>query len=191
MFNAPAFPPNGDPRTPEIIVTPNVGVIYTGHQAKVAGHGGFANDDTNVIMLLSNPHFKAKTVVSPVETTQVAPTILAALGLDPNDLQAVQIEHTQVLPEVPFSSGQLDRIVRSGILLPLRSESFNQGGRGRSILAAPAALYTLIKPSTLPLERGRPGNTRSICASENCMCERSTVAIGSRKSVVTARSRSW
>lgn len=34
----------------------------------------------------------------PAETTQVAPTILASLGLDPNDLQAVQIEGTQVLP---------------------------------------------------------------------------------------------
>jgi Type I phosphodiesterase / nucleotide pyrophosphatase len=102
LFNAPGLGPNLDPRTPDIIVAPNVGVIYTNHQAKVAEHGGFANDDTNVIMLLSNPHFKAKTVVSPVETTQVAPTIVAALGLDPNDLQAVQIEHTQVLPGVPL-----------------------------------------------------------------------------------------
>ena len=76
MFNAPGLPPNGDPRTPDIIVTPNVGVIYTGKQAKVAEHGGFANDDTNVIMLLSNPHFKPSTVISPVETMQVAPTIL-------------------------------------------------------------------------------------------------------------------
>jgi hypothetical protein len=30
MFNAPGLPPNGDPRTPDIIVEPNVGVIYTG-----------------------------------------------------------------------------------------------------------------------------------------------------------------
>ena len=34
----------------------------------------------------------------PVETTQIAPTILNLLGLDPNALQAVQIEGTQVLP---------------------------------------------------------------------------------------------
>ena len=102
MFNAPGLAPNGDPRTPDIIVTPNIGVIYTGHQAKVAEHGGFANDDTNVIMLLSNPKFHAKTITSPVETTQVAPTILTALGLDPNDLQAVKIEGTQVLPGVPL-----------------------------------------------------------------------------------------
>ncbi len=102
MFNLPGLAPNGDPRTPDIIITPNVGVVYTGHQAKVAEHGGFANDDTNVIMLLSNPKFHAKTITSPVETTQVAPTILSALGLDPNDLQAVKIEGTQVLPGVPL-----------------------------------------------------------------------------------------
>jgi hypothetical protein len=35
---------------------------------------------------------------APVETTQIAPTILQLLGLDPNALQAVQIEHTAPLP---------------------------------------------------------------------------------------------
>jgi hypothetical protein len=33
-----------------------------------------------------------------VETTQIAPTILNLLGLNPNYLQAVQIEHTATLP---------------------------------------------------------------------------------------------
>ena len=50
------------------------------------------------MMLLSNPTFTAKTITGPVETTQVAPTILWALGLDPTDLQSVQLEGTQVLP---------------------------------------------------------------------------------------------
>jgi hypothetical protein len=61
-----------------------------------------ANDDTNVIMPVSNPNFTAKTVSSFVETTQVAPTILQALGLDPNGLQAVQMEGTAVLPGLPL-----------------------------------------------------------------------------------------
>jgi len=100
MFNAPGLPPDGDPRTPDIIVTPNVGVTYSGSTAKQAEHGGFAHDDVNVIMLLSNPSFEAMTVTSPVETMQVAPTILKALGLDPASLQAVQKEGTQVLPGV-------------------------------------------------------------------------------------------
>jgi hypothetical protein len=40
--------------------------------------------------------------VSPrwVETTQIAPTIMHLLGLNPWDLQAVQREHTQVLPGI-------------------------------------------------------------------------------------------
>jgi hypothetical protein len=100
MFNAPGLPPNGDPRTPDIIVSPNVGVTYSGSHKKHAEHGGFAHDDVNVMMLLSNPHFSPRTVTSPVETAQIAPTILAALGLDPDALTAVQQEHTQVLPDV-------------------------------------------------------------------------------------------
>jgi arylsulfatase A-like enzyme len=102
LFNAPGLPPAGDPRTPDIIVTPNVGVTYSGSTKKLAEHGGVAHDDVNVMMLLSNPSFDPITVTSPVETEQIAPTILKALGLDPNQLQAVQKEHTQVLPNVPL-----------------------------------------------------------------------------------------
>jgi hypothetical protein len=98
MFNPPGLPPNGDPRTPDIIVTPNIGVTYSGSGKKLAEHGGFAHDDTNVIMLLSNPSFYPGTVTSPVETAQVAPTILAVLGFDPDKLDAVREEGTQVLP---------------------------------------------------------------------------------------------
>jgi hypothetical protein len=97
MFNPGGLPPN-DPRTPDIIVQPNVGVVYTGSTAKQAEHGGFAHDDTNVMILVSNPGFKASTVTSFVETMQVAPTILQALGLDPGSLDAVQKEGTPVLP---------------------------------------------------------------------------------------------
>ena len=35
---------------------------------------------------------------SAVETTQIAPTILRLLGLDPNALKSVRIERTQALP---------------------------------------------------------------------------------------------
>ena len=98
MFNAPGVPPNGDPRSPDIVVQPYVGVIYTGSSKKQEEHGGFAQDDTNVMLLVSNPNFAASTVTSFVETSQVAPTILEALGLDPTKLQAVQKEGTPVLP---------------------------------------------------------------------------------------------
>ncbi len=101
IYNTPGLPPN-DPRTPDIIVAPNVGVVYTGSNKKVSEHGGFAHDDTNVILLVSNPSFTASTVTSPVENMQVAPTILKALGLNPQALQAVRVEGTQVLPKIPF-----------------------------------------------------------------------------------------
>ena len=98
LFNAPGLPPNGDPRTPDILVTPNVGVTYSGSTKKLAEHGGFAHDDTNVMMLLSNPSIEPQAVYAGVETAQIAPTILAALNLDPQSLEAVQIEGTAVLP---------------------------------------------------------------------------------------------
>jgi hypothetical protein len=50
------------------------------------------------MMLVSNPSIKPATVSSFVETTQVAPTILQALGLDPTQLDAVKQEGTQPLP---------------------------------------------------------------------------------------------
>jgi arylsulfatase A-like enzyme len=95
--------PTVDPRTPDIIVTPNVGVTYSGSKAKLAEHGGFAHDDTNVIMLLSNPSFQPKTVYAGVGTAQVAPTILQALDLDPRQLYAVRVEGTPVLPDIRLS----------------------------------------------------------------------------------------
>jgi hypothetical protein len=99
MFNAPGLPSaGGDPRTPDIIVVPNVGVVYTGSTKKQSEHGGFALDDTNVMLLVSNPSLEARSITTFVETTQVAPTILRVLGLDPSKLDAVRKEGTAVLP---------------------------------------------------------------------------------------------
>lgn len=110
IFNPPGVPNNpgpccrlregGDPRTPDIVVLPNVGVVYTGNLKKQSEHGGFAWDDTNVMLLVSNPSFEARTVHSFVETAQVAPTILKLLGLDPEALDAVRQEGTPVLPSL-------------------------------------------------------------------------------------------
>ena len=96
MFGSPA----DDSRVPDIIVAPNPGVIYTGSSKKQEEHGGFSHDDTNVMLLLSNPMLGSRAVTIPVETAQVAPTILSALGLDPQRLESVKLEGTQVLPAV-------------------------------------------------------------------------------------------
>ncbi|HEX8765303.1 MAG TPA: alkaline phosphatase family protein, partial [Candidatus Acidoferrum sp.] len=116
IFNPPGVPntpgpccklrEGGDPRTPDIVVLPNVGVVYTGGDKKQSEHGGFAWDDTNVMLLVSNPHFQPRTIHSFVETAQVAPTILKILGLDPNALDAVRMEGTPVLPAVQFNGNE-------------------------------------------------------------------------------------
>jgi arylsulfatase A-like enzyme len=96
--------PAKDPRTPDIVIQPLPGTIYSGSKAKVMEHGGFAPDDTHVAMLVVNGADVANntplgTVVDdPVRTAQVAPTVLATLGLNPNQLDAVRAEHVQVLP---------------------------------------------------------------------------------------------
>jgi hypothetical protein len=99
-YNVGGLDPGEDPRTPDIIVTPNVGVTYSGSTSMIEDHGGFAHDDTNVVMLVANPHFSSLTVSAAVTTAQVAPTIVQALGLEPTALEAVRAEGTPVLPDV-------------------------------------------------------------------------------------------
>jgi hypothetical protein len=92
-FNSPLL----DERTPDIILKTNTGVIFTGG-SKIAEHGGLNEDDIHVALLASLPSFKAASIKTPVTNQQVAPTILRALGLDPNALDAVRKEQTTVLP---------------------------------------------------------------------------------------------
>lgn len=88
-----------DSRAPDIVLIPRRGVIYAqAGDGKKAEHGGFDNDDTNVALLLSNPSLARKFVRVPVATTQVAPTILASLGIAPEKLQAVRQQGTPLLP---------------------------------------------------------------------------------------------
>ncbi|WP_231950182.1 alkaline phosphatase family protein [Paraburkholderia caribensis] len=93
----------GDPaygRTPDIIVQPNPGVIYTSSKAKDEEHGGNAPDDSHLGLIVAYPdgHHHERHVDRRVSTTQVAPTILRALGLDPKSLQSVRMEGTRPLP---------------------------------------------------------------------------------------------
>ena len=99
-YNVGGLEPGEDPRSPDIIVAPNVGVTYSGSTAMLGDHGGFAHDDTNVMLLVANPGFTPQTVSAEAQTIQVAPTMLQALGLNPTALDAVKIEGTSVLAEV-------------------------------------------------------------------------------------------
>jgi arylsulfatase A-like enzyme len=74
------------------------GVVYTGGTKKIAEHGGDHLEDRNVPILVEWRGAVGRTAVTaPVETTQIAPTILELLGLDPDELRAVRIEGTQPL----------------------------------------------------------------------------------------------
>jgi hypothetical protein len=92
--------PTKDPRTPDLIVQPEVGTIYTTSAAKVAEHGGLTDNDTHVALLVVDGSDDARpvTVTTTVHTTQIAPTLLGYLALNPNQLQAVREEHTPALP---------------------------------------------------------------------------------------------
>ena len=92
--------PTVDERTPDIILKVNTGVIFTGG-TKIAEHGGLNEDDEHVALLVSNPDVKAASVHTAVSNQQVAPTIVQALGYDPDELQAVRKEQVQVLPSLP------------------------------------------------------------------------------------------
>jgi arylsulfatase A-like enzyme len=75
------------------------GVVYTGGMGKIAEHGGADPEDRDVPIVVYAPAAVAPNLVaSTVQTTQIAPTILRLLGLDPQSLDAVRIEGTRVLP---------------------------------------------------------------------------------------------
>jgi len=94
--------PSKDTRTPDLIVQPIPGTIYSGSAAKIAEHGGFAEDDTHTALIVSNPNLKVQSVSDLVTNQQVAPTILSALGLKIQALDAVRKEQTRVLPGLEF-----------------------------------------------------------------------------------------
>ena len=91
--------PAGDSRVPDLIGIAHYGTVYTGGKGKIAEHGGNNPQDRDVPLVVSGGQIGDGLVVNtPVETTQIAPTILELLGLNPHALRAVRIEGTRALP---------------------------------------------------------------------------------------------
>lgn len=90
---------------PDVVGIVQHGVVYTGGKGKIAEHGGADAQDRHVPLVVSGTATRHGTSAAPVETTQIAPTILTLLGLDPDALQAVRAEHTAVLPGVEGARG--------------------------------------------------------------------------------------
>jgi arylsulfatase A-like enzyme len=93
--------PVSDPRHPVIFGIVQHGVVYA-DAPDIAQHGGADFQDLNVPILVVLPGPRHGAVISAqVRLIQIAPTVLALLGLNPLALEAVQIEHTPVLPGLP------------------------------------------------------------------------------------------
>ncbi|HEV2413490.1 MAG TPA: hypothetical protein VGX27_01680 [Candidatus Dormibacteraeota bacterium] len=90
--------PAGNPRVPDVIGIAQLGTVYTGGHGKIAEHGGDNPPDRHVALFVSGAGVEGgRTITATVETTQIAPTILELLGLDPQKLIAVQVEGTRAL----------------------------------------------------------------------------------------------
>jgi hypothetical protein len=111
------FPdPLTDPAPPDVIVVPNLGVNFeptlnTALPAVQAEHGGLNENEVHVPLLVvggstnGNP-INPGIIRAAVTTTQIAPTILELLNLDPNALQAVRLENVGVLAGIKSDNGK-------------------------------------------------------------------------------------
>jgi hypothetical protein len=89
-----------DARVPDVIGIAAVGTVYSSPTKikKIAEHGGDARQDRHVPIVLWGAGAHRARIDVPVETTQVAPTVLEALGLPARELDGVRREHTASLP---------------------------------------------------------------------------------------------
>lgn len=99
------FPdPTLDAAPPDIVVIPNLGTNYespTANPPVAAEHGGFSEYELHVPITIVHNTVKHGTVQAPVTSTQLAPTMLNMLNIDPRNLKGVVIEGTAVLPQIP------------------------------------------------------------------------------------------
>ena len=92
--------PVNNGKYPDIFGEVQEGVIYAKPGKKLAEHGGMNAQDRHVLMIVTGAGVVPSVQTGSVETTQVAPTVLSLLGLEPRDLRAVRVEGTQVLPGI-------------------------------------------------------------------------------------------
>jgi Type I phosphodiesterase / nucleotide pyrophosphatase len=93
--------PEKDSRMPDIILQPELGVLWgSPGEAALAAHGGMLDEDTHVALLVSGAQLTGRYDPTYVPTTQVAPLLLRALGMEKFDLQALHLEHSPALPGI-------------------------------------------------------------------------------------------
>jgi hypothetical protein len=96
-LNAPAK----DSRMPDIILRPELGVLWGSQgDTALAAHGGLLDEDTHVALLVSGAQLTGRYDPTYVPTTQLGPLLLRALGMEKFDLQALHLEHSPALPGI-------------------------------------------------------------------------------------------
>lgn len=93
--------PTRDNRMPDLLLQPQLGVLWTAPGEKtVAGYGGTLDEDTHVALLVSGAQLTGRYDPTWVPTTQLAPLLLRALGMEKFDLDALHQEHSPALPGI-------------------------------------------------------------------------------------------
>ena len=115
--------PTVDPRTPDIIVTPNVGVVYSGSTEKLAKHAGSPMTTPTSFCCFRIPACSPARSARGVGTVQVAPTILKALGIDPWALLAVRVEGNERSSGACNSSKPSQKFGESTADVPVRASA--------------------------------------------------------------------
>ena len=93
--------PAKDKRMPDIILQPELGVLWGGtYSTAIASYGGMSDEDTHVALLVSGAQLTGRVDPTWVPTTQLAPLLLRALGMEKFDLDALHQEHSPALPGI-------------------------------------------------------------------------------------------
>ncbi len=91
--------PQTDSRMPDILLEAQPGVVWTDTRG-IQGSGSTSDEATQVALLVSGAQLVARIDPTLVPTTQIAPLLLRALGLEKFDLDALHREHTPALPGI-------------------------------------------------------------------------------------------
>ena len=95
-----AYP--GDERVPDVVGIAAPGSVWAGRKfSKIAEHGGAAADDRHVPIVVWGAGIAPGRLTQAVQTTQIAPSILALLGLPVDELEVARARSVRNLPGLP------------------------------------------------------------------------------------------
>jgi hypothetical protein len=89
--------PRKDPRAPDVAVIAKDGTLFSTN-SQTENHGAWLPDDLEVPLIFYNPAFSAMKISLPIQTKQIASTMLAALGLPLAQLDSWRVEGSPVIP---------------------------------------------------------------------------------------------